>query len=383
MLKRITIAVIALAVVLLAAMPASAQNIQTFTGWDGQKHHYTFGGGVDDLLRVECTAPAAGIDANIHAADGTALGHTLDALHTIAVDALGVVRTVWAVSQSGTWDINDISGTITLPVGAARDTTSLLILADTNDMLLDTASIDSKTLAPGAALAAASSPVALATDQIGLLASKANQLPDGHNVTVDNVSLTVDGTFWQVTQPVSGAFYQVTQPVSGTFWQVTQPVSIAAGTAIDSLDVDQEASWLDVTTGGGHDALHGVIDHNDLEPADTNLPLKLYVLPPAKDLHEITITATEDDTNDFEYDLIILTTNDIPSAVYDFDAWMSVGALVVPQWKVARDATKAVISQPLIRTHASYLVLIMISAVTEPATNPQMRVLSYTNGNTR
>lgn len=31
-----------------------------------------------------------------------------------------------------------------------------------------------------------------------------NQLADGHNVTVDNASLAVTGTFWQATQPVSG-----------------------------------------------------------------------------------------------------------------------------------------------------------------------------------
>lgn len=33
---------------------------------------------------------------------------------------------------------------------------------------------------------------------------EANQLPDGHNVTIDNVSIPVTGTFWQATQPVSG-----------------------------------------------------------------------------------------------------------------------------------------------------------------------------------
>lgn len=42
-----------------------------------------------------------------------------------------------------------------------------------------------------------------------------NQLADGHNVTVDNVSLAVTGTFWQTTQPVSGTFWQTTQPISG------------------------------------------------------------------------------------------------------------------------------------------------------------------------
>jgi hypothetical protein len=34
---------------------------------------------------------------------------------------------------------------------------------------------------------------------------ESNQLPDGHNVTVDNASLVVTGTFWQATQPVSAA----------------------------------------------------------------------------------------------------------------------------------------------------------------------------------
>lgn len=65
-------------------------------------------------------------------------------------------------------------------------------------------------------------------------------------VTDNAGSLTVDGTFWQATQPVSGTFYQATQPVSlasvpshavtnagtfavqGTFWQATQPVSLAS-----------------------------------------------------------------------------------------------------------------------------------------------------------
>ncbi len=36
-------------------------------------------------------------------------------------------------------------------------------------------------------------------------ATAAKQLPDGHNVTVDNPSVPVTGTFWQATQPVSAA----------------------------------------------------------------------------------------------------------------------------------------------------------------------------------
>ena len=555
-MKRLLLALalfMAIQVVATTAQAQVAQRIRQVMGTDLVWREIAFDASGYPI--IQCVSPAAGNDVNVHAGDATAIGHTLDALKTIAYDAAGVVRTIWAVSQSGTWDINDISGTITLPTGAARDTTSLLILADTNDILLDTTSIDGKTPALGAAAVvgsvpvgiandqinllstaalqttgnavlvtidavldaiytrqgdgnqitqartydsagggidsqtgalsvaledgvgallsvvlgnlgvalfdgsggkidsrtgglavvqedgsgnlvdvstettsaliladttsllvdsgviaadttsidgktpalgaaavAGSVPVGIASDQIGLLATKANQLPDGHNVTNDNAagaaavnvqdggnSLTVDA----VALPLPTNAATDTLQTTGNGHLSTIATNTTAGTAVDSASVAQQGSWLDVTDGSSPDGAYGVIDHNDLEPADTDLPLKLYVLPAAKAFHEITITATDDDTNDFEYDLIILTTNNIPSAVYDFDAWMSVGALVVPQWKVARDATKAVISQPLIRTHASYLVLIVISAVTEPATDPQMRVLSYDDGDSR
>lgn len=60
------------------------------------------------------------------------------------------------------------------------------------------------------------------------------QLADGHNVTVDNASLAVTGSFYQATQPVSGTFWQATQPVSGSFYQALQPVE--GGIAHDAVD---------------------------------------------------------------------------------------------------------------------------------------------------
>jgi hypothetical protein len=55
------------------------------------------------------------------------------------------------VSQSGTWNISNISGTISLPTGAATETTL--------------ASINTKTPAQGQAVMSASSPVVVASDQ--------------------------------------------------------------------------------------------------------------------------------------------------------------------------------------------------------------------------
>jgi len=129
-------------------------------------------------------------------------------------------------------------------------------------------------------------------------ATAALQLPNGHNVVIptpvpvtDNAgSLTVDGTFWQATQPVSAAALPLpagaatsalqTQPgvdvgdvtvnnaagaaavnvqdggnsltVDGTFWQATQPVSAAAlplpaGAATSALQTQPGVDVGDVT----------------------------------------------------------------------------------------------------------------------------------------
>jgi len=69
------------------------------------------------------------------------------------------------------------------------------------------------------------------------------QLPDNHNVTVDNASIAVTGTF-----------YQGTQPVSGTFWQTTQPISIdqtGNNNAVDVLTIaagDNNIGNVDIVT---------------------------------------------------------------------------------------------------------------------------------------
>lgn len=52
----------------------------------------------------------------------------------------------------------------------------------------------------------------LAASGGGALLGTTNPMPISDNAG----SITVDGTFWQATQPVSGTFWQATQPVSGT-----------------------------------------------------------------------------------------------------------------------------------------------------------------------
>lgn len=88
-------------------------------------------------------------------------------------------------------------------------------------------------------------------------AIQAGQLPDGHNVTVDNVSLDVNTGLTQpltdtelraTPVPVSGTFYQATQPVSGT---VTANLSATDNAVLDDIASDTEAIKGSLATAGG------------------------------------------------------------------------------------------------------------------------------------
>jgi len=93
-------------------------------------------------------------------------------------------------------------------------------------------------------------------------------------------SLTVDGTFWQATQPVSGTFWQTTQPVSGTFWQATQPVSLAS---VPSHNVTNAGTFVTQINGAALTQLQtinslvtAVYDYIALGYTGTNLTTVVY-----------------------------------------------------------------------------------------------------------
>lgn len=94
--------------------------------------------------------------------DSATLGTVTVASHAVTNAGTFAVQ----AAQSGTWNITNISGTITLPTGAATEAT---------------------------------------------LSTLNGKIPS--NLTVTSTRLLVDGS--GVTQPVSGTFWQATQPVSG------------------------------------------------------------------------------------------------------------------------------------------------------------------------
>lgn len=79
---------------------------------------------------------------------------------------------------------------------------------DTNDGFVSSANplpVSGAVTVSGVATAANQSTAntALAAIETAVEAIQAAQLADGHNVTIDNASIAVTGTFWQETQPVS------------------------------------------------------------------------------------------------------------------------------------------------------------------------------------
>jgi hypothetical protein len=110
----------------------------------------------------------------------------------------------WPVlaAQAGTWNITNVSGTVSLPTGAATESTL--------------STLNTKTPSLGQALAAGSVPVVLTASQLSTLTPLSS-------VTVSGTVTANAGTG---TFTVDGSGH--TQPVSGTFWQATQPVSAAA-----------------------------------------------------------------------------------------------------------------------------------------------------------
>lgn len=114
-----------------------------------------------------------------------------------------------SATQSGTWNINNISGTVSLPTGAATETTVSAI--KTAVELLDNAvGTDGSAVSTGMLRVGGTDGTNNQT--ISVTTAGAVNIADGGN------SITVDGTVG-----VSGSV-----AVTGTFWQATQPVSLAS-----------------------------------------------------------------------------------------------------------------------------------------------------------
>lgn len=214
---------------------------------------------------------------------------------------------------------NDITGTVTANAGTNLNTSALALESGGN-----LAAIKAKTdniPALGQALAASSVPVVLTAAQLTTLtppaaitgfATAANQLPDGHNVTVDNASIAVTGTFWQATQPVSGTvavtnagITTIAGAVSGTEMQVDVLTMPTVTVTASNLDVQSGGADLATSAQGAAiqtavEIIDNAISGSEMQvdvvgalPAGTNAIGKLAANS-GVDIGDVTLTAGTD-----------------------------------------------------------------------------------------
>lgn len=168
------------------------------------------------------------------------LGQKASALSLAVVFASDQSALSVSAVQSGTWNINNISGTISLPTGAS---TSALQTSGNSSL----SSIDGKLNSLGQKASANSMPVVLASDQSAIPVSQSGTwnvgLSTGSN-TVGKVDQGAGGaSAWKVdgsavTQPVSGTVNaKASTPTAGT---VTQ-AAITVGTSAVRLTVSGSA----------------------------------------------------------------------------------------------------------------------------------------------
>lgn len=180
-------------------------------------------------LNVLATAqPGVDIgDVTINNASGASAVNIQDGGNSITVDGSVTVSGTIAATQSGTWNINDITGTVSLPTGASTSA-----LQTTGNASLS--SLDSKFNTLGQKTMANSAPVVLASDQ--------SAIP----VTDNGGSLTVDGSVSVSNFPATQAVTQSTSP-----WVVSGTVTANAGTGTFAIS----AASLPLPTGAATAAL--------------------------------------------------------------------------------------------------------------------------------
>lgn len=166
----------------------------------------------------------------------------------------------WAVTQSGTWNITDVSGTISLPTGAstaANQATANTALAAIKTAVEGVLTVGSHavTNAGTFAVQVTSAPITAVTGTFWQdtqpISAAALPLPSG--AATESTLATLDGKVTACNTGAvvisSGVITRITNTVAvtGMFWQATQPVSLAsvpshavtnAGTFVVQVDGD-------------------------------------------------------------------------------------------------------------------------------------------------
>lgn len=173
-------------------------------------------------------------DVTINNASGSSAVNIQDGGNSITVDG-----TVGA-TQSGTWNVTNVSGTVSLPTGASTSGKQ-----DTGNTSV--ASIDTKTPALGQGVMTASSPVVIASNQSAIPVSQSGTWTIQPGNTANTTAWKVDGS--AVTQPVSATNLDVALSTrlkpADTLTAVT-----TVGTITNVVHIDDNTGSLTVDNAG-------------------------------------------------------------------------------------------------------------------------------------
>ena len=150
-----------------------------------------------------------GVEGSLTTLAGAVTGTEMQ-VDVLTMPTVAVTGTFWQATQP-------VSGTFwqaTQPVSNAGLTALNGAIAGT-EVQVDVLTMPTVTVNTHAVtLASTTITGTVAVTQSGTWILGANSGVDIGDVTINNASLAVTGTFWQATQPVSGTFFQATQPVS-------------------------------------------------------------------------------------------------------------------------------------------------------------------------
>lgn len=220
-------------------------------------------------------------DVEVNNGPGAAAVNIQDGGNSITVD--GTV----AATQSGAWDITDITGTISLPTGAATETTLAAILAQldvpTSDLateatlatMLTLAGFEARINTLGQKTMANSTPVVLASDQTVIPVSMAPATSGGlsiyRNIDLDETGVTAKASAGQlfgyyISNNASTVMYvkvynMATNPTSSDTPVLTLPIPAQAAANIEF------SNGVAFATGIALRATTGVADNNNVGPA--------------------------------------------------------------------------------------------------------------------
>jgi len=244
--------------------------------------------------QIATLTPPTLITANLGTIAGVSTESTLSTLNNkipsnltvfstrLLVDGSGVTQPISAaslpthgVTQSGTWDISNISGLISLPTGASTSANQ----STANSYL---SSMDTKLPSLGQALAASSIPVVLPLSQITTLTPPTTITANLGTIAGVSTEATLSSLNNKVTTSVNGVIVDgsaVTQPISAAALPLPSGASTESTLSALNTKVTTTLNGVKVDGSGVTQPVSGPLTNTELRASDVPVSATSWPLP--------------------------------------------------------------------------------------------------------